>query len=114
MKNHVKYLAGSLAALLLAATSNLSALSESEISFSGGWRQDHFRSSATTNVDSSLDLIKGSNLDIWQVGVQAWLSPCLSDCVPWLDGFFARGSAHWDGLTMAFICIAMHQRQPQQ
>lgn len=101
MKNskHIRKLSGALAAfLLLAASSSLSAstsMMDTEISFSGGWRQDHFRSFATTNVNESTDLVRGSHLNIWQVGVQGWSSPCLSQCDPWLNNFFVRGSAYW-------------------
>ena len=98
-KNSVKILTGSLAAFLfVAASSDLSALSlntESELSFSGGWRQDHYRSFVTDNLDSDTDLVKGSNLNIWQLGVQGWVSPDFGSCDTFFNNFFARGSAYW-------------------
>lgn len=99
MKKRVKSLGISLAAfVLVAASGNLLALEiggESELSFSGGWRQDHFRSFDTDNIDPATDLVRGSSLNIWQIGVQGWMSPCFSECDPWLNNFFARGSAYW-------------------
>lgn len=99
MRNHLKSLGGSLATLLLLATSaNLSALTcstEAELSFTGGWRQDHLRSFSTSTVSDATDLVRGSTLNIWQVGVQGWMSPFMSECEPLLNNFFVRGSGSW-------------------
>lgn len=112
-KKHFKSLGSSLATLLLVcASSDLFALTstiESELSFSGGWRQDHLRSFTTTNVDQSTDLVRGSHLNIWQIGVQGWMSPCLSACDPWLNNFFARGSAYWGWVSDG---IYLHRTTP--
>lgn len=110
MKNRIKCFGGSLAGMLLVASASLTALStESELSFSGGWRQDHLRSYTTTSVDASTDLVKGSHLNIWQVGVQGWASPCASECDPWLNSFFARGSAYWGWVNDG---IYLHETSP--
>jgi hypothetical protein len=111
-KKHFRALGAITAFAAMMATTHLSALcltTESELSFSGGWRQDHFRSSATTSVDASNDILRGSCLSIWQVGVQGWLSPCLSECDPWLNNFFARGSAYWGWIDHG---IYLHRYTP--
>lgn len=111
-KNHIRKIgSGVIAFLAVAVCGNLSAMTgiQSELSFSGGWRQDHLRSFTTNNIDTSTDLIKGSHLQIWQIGVQGWVSPCLSSCEPWLNNFFARGSAYWGWVNNG---IFLHQTEP--
>lgn len=96
MKKSVKYIGITLAAALMSSGLFAFDLStESSFAFTGGWRQDHLRSSATTNIDESTDIVRGSHLNIWQIGVKGWVSPCLSSCDPWLNNFFVRGCAHW-------------------
>lgn len=98
MKNRIPLLKSSLlAALFVLESFSLSAIcrtSGSELSFSGGWRQDHLRSSTTTNVDTTTDLIRGSQLNIWQIGLQGRLTPALGGC-ECFETCFIKGSAYW-------------------
>lgn len=68
---------------------------DSEIDMIGGWRRDHIRSFITDNTDPATDLVKGSALNIWQIGVQGEFKPNLCEEGSWVNSFFIAGAAEW-------------------
>lgn len=89
-----------LTTLCVAAATALNASEpEAEFYLSGGWRGDNLRSFITTNIDSSSDLMKGSDLNIWQVGMEGRFSPTFDQCDPFWNQLFARGSVYWGWIS---------------
>lgn len=89
-------LGSALVAVALTGTAQLAAIyPQVELNASGGWRQDHLRSQITSNINDSKDIVKGSHLNIWQLGIDGYVAPQFFECDSFLNNFILQGSAYW-------------------
>lgn len=124
MLNFSKTLKASFALAALVVSTSASLYSQccslepvSEISLSGGWRRDNFKSTVenfrtttvvsgeTTTVTEALYYkqdLKLKNLDIWQIGgkLQFGFPDCFCDCdYAWLSQFYVKGYYYYGWLS---------------